>query len=263
MRLFPQRNFVAAFASWAVTIIFMMGETFGNRYRRSKLAIFLAIGEPLGVIAIFAGTHSLVSSRPPFGTSEILFFATGILPFYLFFHVSWRMRSWDHLRRLPRMTEVDLFLIHVLDEYLTKVVIIILVAFALRLNGTAQAIPEDPLTCLLALVIIATQGAAVGLINAVIAGFFFSWLYIYALVIRGWMAFSGVLFVVDYMPPRLRDIAVWNPITHAITYFRVGYYPNYPHQTLELEYLLWTTAGLFFLSIVAILSTRKLRLNRV
>ncbi len=41
--------------------------------------------------------------------------------------------------------------------------------------------------------------------------------------IRGWMAFSGVLFVVDNMPPNLRDIALWNPITHAITYFRIGY----------------------------------------
>jgi hypothetical protein len=58
MSVFPQRNVVTAFFSWAVTIIFLMGETFGDRYRRSKLAMFLAIAEPIGVIAIFSATHS-------------------------------------------------------------------------------------------------------------------------------------------------------------------------------------------------------------
>ncbi|MCC8431691.1 ABC transporter permease [Reyranella aquatilis] len=253
------RNLFDGLLSWASNLIFLMGTSFGERYRRSKLSILLAIGEPLGVIAIFAGTHSLITSRAPFGPSVVLFFATGILPFYLFFHISWRMRAWDHLRRLPRVTEVDLFLIHVLDELLTKVVIIIILGFAIWLTGIEQAIPQDPLRCLLALLIIAVQGAAVGLLNAVIAGFFFSWLYIYAILIRGWMAFSGVLFVVDYMPPALREIAIWNPITHAITYYRFGYYADYPHRTLEMEYLLWSTAGLFFFAIVAIVSTRPYR----
>lgn len=253
------RNLFDGFLSWGANLIFMMGTSFGERYRRSKLSILLAIGEPLGVIAVFAGTHSLITSGAPFGPSVILFFATGILPFYLFFHISWRMRAWDRLRRLPRVTEVDLFLIHVLDELLTKVIIIIILGFVIWLTGIEQAIPQDPLRCLLALLIISVQGAAVGLLNAVIAGFFFAWLYIYAILIRGWMAFSGVLFVVDYMPPALREIAIWNPITHAITYFRYGYFADYPHRTLDMEYLLWSTAGLFFFAIIAIVSTRPYR----
>lgn len=252
-------NFFDGLVSWGANLIFMMATSFGERYRRSKLSILLAIGEPLGVIAVFAGTHALMTSRAPFGPSVILFFATGILPFYLFFHISWRMRAWDRLRRLPRVTEVDLFLIHVLDELLTKIIIIIILGFGIWLTGIDQAIPQDPLRCLLALIIIGLQGAAVGLLNAVIAGFFFAWLYIYAIAIRGWMAFSGVLFVVDYMPPALRDIVVWNPIAHAITYFRSGYYADYPHRTLDMDYLLWSTGGLFFFSIVAIISTRPYR----
>ena len=59
---------------------------------------------------------------------------------------------------------------------------------------------------------------------------------------RAWLAFSGVLFVVDWMRPQMREIAVYNPLTHAITLFRDGLYVNYPTNTLDVQYLLLSTA---------------------
>jgi capsular polysaccharide transport system permease protein len=236
-----------------------MAASFGDRYRRTKLAAFVAIGEPLGVIAVFAITHSLISQTPPYGSSDMLFFSTGILPFYLFFHVSWRLRSWDWLRRLPRMTEFDLLCIHVLDEFLTKVIIIALCAIGLWLFGVSEAVPQDPLTCLLALSIITAMGVAVGLMNAVISAFFFAWLYIYAIVIRGWLAFSGVLFVVDWTPPPMREVASYNPLAHAIILYRLGYYGSYPSATLDMQYLLLSTAAMLAMAVFALVATRQWR----
>jgi ABC-type polysaccharide/polyol phosphate export permease len=250
---------ISATLRWLDTLLLLMVETFGDRYRRTKLAAFVAIGEPLGVIAVFALTHSLISSTPPFGTSNMLFFSTGILSFYLFFHISWRLRSWDWLRRLPRTTEFDLLLVNVFDELITKIVIIVICAVGLWLWGVSEAIPNDPLLCLLALGIIAMMGIAVGLINAVISAFFFAWLYIYAIVIRGWLAFSGVLFVVDWMPPQLREVAWYNPLAHAITLYRVGYYRGYPHASLDMQYLVVSTACMLVVALTALTVTKQWR----
>jgi capsular polysaccharide transport system permease protein len=256
------RTFGHALLRWLGSIFFLMAESFGDRYRRTRLSAFIAIAEPLGIIAIFSLVHSLMTPRPPFGTSDILFFSTGILPFYLFFHISWRLRSWDLLRRLPHTTEFDLLLVQVFDEYLTKIIIIAICGVALWLNGTEEAIPQDPLQCLMALWVIAAMGIAVGFINAVISAFFFVWLYIYAVLIRGWLAFSGVLFVLDWTPPALREIALFNPLAHGIIYYRAGYYHGYPQLSLDIQFMLLTTTGLLFFSIVALLSTRPYRNTR-
>jgi len=252
-------RFLGAFFAWSQTILLLMAESFGDRYRRTKLSVLVAIGEPLGVIGVFSLTHSLVSVQPPFGPSNLLFFSTGILPFYLFFHISWRLRSWDRLRRFPRASEFDLLCVQVFDEYLTKIVIIAIVAVGLWLWGIGAAIPRDPLECLLALVVISLLGIAVGLLNAVISAFFFAWLYIYAIMIRGWLAFSGVLFVVDRMPPMFREIAVYNPLAHAITLYRTGYYSGYPHSSLDMSYLLSCTGGLLAFATLSLMATRSWR----
>lgn len=248
-----------AILGWIELMLVFMADTIGDRYRRTRLAVLIAIGEPIGVIAVFSLTHSLISPVPPFGSSTVLFFATGILPFYLFFHVSWRLRSWDWLRRLPRMTEFDLLVVHVLDEILTKVIIILLCAFGLWVLDVPDAWPNDPLVCLLALFVGSAIGIAVGLINAVIFAFFYAWPYIYAIVIRGFLAFSGVLFVVDWMPVPLREVAAYNPIAHYITLYRAGYYQNYPSATLDMQFLLLTTTGMLALSAIFLLGTRAWR----
>jgi capsular polysaccharide transport system permease protein len=252
-------RYVAAPGRWCATLLLLMAENFGNRHKRTRLAAIVAIVEPLGIIAIFSLVHSLIAIRPPFGSSHLLFFATGILPFYVFFHVSWTMRSWDSLRRYPRTTEFDLLLSHVLDEFLVKLIVIAVCYTGLWLWDVKDAFPRDPSQCLLALLVMAVLGVGVGLLNAVIAGFFFAWLYIYAIAIRGWMAFSGVLFVADWMPPQLREIAVYNPITHAITWYRSGHYVGYPTMTLDLDYLFLCTGAIVGLGWLTIDSTRRWR----
>ena len=250
---------VGALGRWLRLIALLMAKSFGDRYRRTSWPVLIAIAEPLGVVFVFAGTQSLLAHAPPFGSSSVLFFATGILPFYLFFHVSWRLRSWDYFLRLPNSTDLDLVIAHTLDEVITKVVIIGIVAFSLWLWDVPNAIPIDPIQCIAALLIISVVGIGVGLVNAAISAFFFPWLYIYAVLVRAWMAFSGVLFVVDRMPPAIRDLAFYNPLAHAITFFRAGYYVNYPSKTLDMEFLLLSSAGIAFFGLVSIASTSRWR----
>jgi ABC-type polysaccharide/polyol phosphate export permease len=129
----------------------------------------------------------------------------------------------------------------------------------LWLYGVPEALPLAPLQCLAALAAITSLGIAVGLINAVISAYFFAWLYIYAVLIRGWLVFSGVLFVVDRMPPQLRDIAVWNPLSHAITWYRVGHYAGYPANSLDRQYLLVSAFVMLAVAWLVLTSTRRSR----
>ena len=63
----------------------------------------------------------------------------------------------------------------------------------------------------------------------------------YQVLMRGWMAFSGVLLVADYMPSFMRSAAAWIPMTHAVTLYRSGQYPNYPTLILDLRFLFIST----------------------
>lgn len=249
----------SAAGNWFSVLLVVTAETIGDRYRRSKLGAALAILEPLGLIALFSWLHSQDVGRPPFGTSSVLFYSTGVLPFYLFFYVSWRLRAWDTLRRVPGGTRFDLLLVQMLSELISKTVIIAIVNLGLWLYGIEQAVPRDPLLCLGALISLMLLGAAVGIVNAVIGGFFFSWFYIYAILMRAWMAFSGVLFVVDQMPPKVRDIALYVPMTHAVTLYRDGQYSKFPVASLDVHYLLVCTIVGVLMSFVLESATREWR----
>lgn len=258
-RRYTLRNYLAAPGNWLSTILLLMVEHFGSRYKRTNWAAIVAILEPIGAVAVFWAVHSLISLQPTYGSSDFLFFTTGIIPFYLFFHISWTIRTWDGLRRTPRTSEFDLLLSHVLDEFFIKLFIICICCTGLWIDGVAEAVPNDPFQCLVALVILALMGTGVGLLNAVIVAFFNPWIYIYAILMRGWMAFSGVLYVVDWMPPQLRDIAVYNPLSHAITWYRAAQYPNYPTLLLDREYAVIFAGLILALGVITLNFTKPWR----
>ncbi len=94
--------------------------------------------------------------------------------------------------------------------------------------------PEE---CLIALLLLGMLGAGMGLINAAIIRRFPMWQMIYAVPSRGLVLLSGAYYVVDLMPLRVRDVLVWNPLTHAIEWYRIGQYGDqYPHITLDRVY---------------------------
>lgn len=235
---------VTAFGRWYLTLILLMAENFGLRFKRSRMAVILAIVEPMGIIGLLSLVHSLIAKKAPFGTSFMLFYGTGVLPYYLLFHVSLRVRSMDMLKRMPRTTEFDVLLSHVMDEFVLKLIVMILCFGSLWLLGVPDAAPVHPAQCFGAMAIFAAFGVGLGMINAVISSFLFVWSYVYSLLARAMLMFSGVLYVLDTMPKDLRDFAVYVPFAHGVALFRSGYYGNYPALLLDVRYLLLWTIGI-------------------
>jgi len=58
---------------------------------------------------------------------------------------------------------------------------------------------------------------------------------------------SGIFYQVEFLPPQIREILVWNPLVHAIEWVRYCIYPEYFTQILDREYLLgWGLVGAVF-----------------
>ncbi len=55
---------------------------------------------------------------------------------------------------------------------------------------------------------------------------------------------SGVYFVVDRLPPEIRYYLSFNPLIHAVTWFRLAFFPTFPSHTFSLNYFLTCTAVL-------------------
>src|ERR671937_1464310 len=55
-----------------------------SRFGRTQLGYLWAIAEPLSYVTILSLIISSMGRHPPFGNDSALFFATGILPYFLF-----------------------------------------------------------------------------------------------------------------------------------------------------------------------------------
>jgi capsular polysaccharide transport system permease protein len=244
---------------WCGKILLLISENFGFRYRRSRLGAILAILEPLGIIAVISFAQSLLTHYPPFGTSIVLFHATGILPFYAMLHVARRTRQMDDMLMVPTVSQFDVLLSHVFAEYLVKVVLGLVIMTGLFLYGVREAVPFDPMRPLMAMLVLAILGMGIGMNLVAITSFFVELRYLWPPLLRALMIFSGAMQVMEYTPEPLRTILDYNPISHGIAWFRTGVYPTYPTTMMDLPYLFTWTGILLFVGWTLETATRGWR----
>ena len=91
----------------------------------------------------------------------------------------------------------------------------------------------------------AALGFGLGFLNAAITVFLRSWEKIWAQATRILYFVSGIFYVPGMMPDWARDILAWNPLFHAIDWFRAGFFANYQPHWLDRSYLVaFATAAL-------------------
>jgi capsular polysaccharide transport system permease protein len=54
------------------------------------------------------------------------------------------------------------------------------------------------------------------------------------------------------MPPTVRNVMAWNPLTHGIILLREGYYEMYRSHLLDLNYLFAWSVGSVLLAFVTV-----------
>ena len=212
-----------------------------TRFADTRLGYGWALIEPILHIALLSATFAvLMHGRPPIGADFFVFYYTGLIPYHVFVHSSTGMShaliNNAPLLQLPPVSSFDVIAARGLLEVMTDV----LVAVALLAGFLAiglRAMPDNLWEASLAVLTIAAFGCGIGFVNAVVTVFWRSWEKSYAQLVRLLYFVSGIFYVPGMMPDWARDILVWNPLLHAIDWFRSGFFEVYRPHWLERSYV--------------------------
>jgi ABC-type polysaccharide/polyol phosphate export permease/Flp pilus assembly protein TadD len=212
-----------------------------TRFADSKLGYGWALLEPILHITLLSATFSaLMHGQPPIGTHFFLFYYTGLIPYLIFVHTSSGMShaitSNGPVLQLPLITTFDVIAARGLLEIATDVIVAVILLAGFGAMGLA-AMPDDLWGVSMALLVTAAFGCGVGYINAVVTVFLRSWEKAYSQLTRILYFVSGIFYVPGMMPDWARDILAWNPLLHAIDWFRAGFFDGYQPHWLDRPYL--------------------------
>jgi capsular polysaccharide transport system permease protein len=212
-----------------------------TRFGDSRLGYGWALLEPILHIALLSAVFSLLMrGSPPIGANFFVFYFTGLIPYHVFVHTSTSMThgviSNAPILQLPLVTSFDVILARGILEFVTDIVAATILLAGFGAFGM-PAMPDNLLGISVALIVTASLGCGVGFVNAVLQTLFRSWDKLWNNATRLFYFFSGIFYVPGMMPDWARDILVWNPLLHAIDWFRAAFYASYQPHWLDRRYL--------------------------
>lgn len=209
-----------------------------------------AILEPLGGILLLSLAFSLALRSPPLGTSFMLFYATGVVPYSMFNAlakgVGGAVQTNKGLLSYPVVSLLDAVFAKVVLNFMTSLfVAILLLGGIILFNGLHVNL--DLAAALLSVVLAALLGTGIGALNCVLFGFFPTWKNVWGVLTRPLFLLSGIFFTFESVPPAFREILWWNPLVHVIGLMRAGFYGSYDAGYVSIPYVLGIALATFAL----------------
>lgn len=240
------------FATGRAVLALMLREM-GTRYGRSPGGYVWALLEPMGVILILSVGFSLIMRNPALGSSFILFFATGFLPFGLYQNLSNNVaRSINFSRALlfyPAVTWTDAILARFLLNTLTEL-LVMLILFAVLLGVTDARVLLDFSSILTAALLAAFLGLGIGVLNCALIGLMPLWAQVWSIATRPLFLMSGIFYLFSDLPQVAQSILWYNPLIHIIGLMRRGFYPTYAGDYISVAYVASVSLICLFLGVV-------------
>jgi capsular polysaccharide transport system permease protein len=214
------------------TITALILREMGTTYGRSPGGYIWAILEPVGAITLFTVVISLglKLKSPSIGTSFMLFYATGFLPFAIYGQTANKIaKSLKYSRQLlkyPGVRFTDTIIARFLLNILTQLMVVYVIMSGIRYAFDVGAILNMP-AILLSLTMAAFFGLGVGLVNCFLSGVFPVWEQIWSIITRPLFLLSTVIYTFEEVPWQYQDVVWYNPLVHIIGMMRRGFYPIY------------------------------------
>ncbi|MEM8633386.1 MAG: ABC transporter permease [Pseudomonadota bacterium] len=231
------------------TIVALILREMSTRYGRSPGGYIWALVEPLAGIVVMAVAFSLVLRAPPIGTSFLLFYATGFLPYNLFQSLSVViMRSMSFSRpllRYPAVTWVDTIIARFILNTVTGLLVmyILMTGILMTLDTTAILDANKILTTL---GLAAVLGLGIGALNCALMGLYPTWAIIWGIITRPLFLASGILYLYESLPQLAREVLYWNPLIHITSLGRSAFFPMYePNYVSPLYVMIFASVSLF------------------
>lgn len=247
------------------TIAALVLREMSTRYGRTPGGYLWAILEPLAAILFLSLGFSLVIRDPSLGTSFLLFYATGYLPFDLYntiANTTARAVNFSKpLLKFPAVTWLDAVAARFLLNSLTgALVAILLLTGALAVIDSRAQLDLPP--AVLAMSLTMLLGLGVGTVNCVLMGLYPLWEMAWSIFTRPLFLASGVFFIYEDMPPLAQDILWYNPVLHITGLMRTGFYPTYTAAYVNVPFVLFTSLILLALGLVLMGRYHRDILNR-
>lgn len=224
----------------------------GSTYGKSPGGYAWAILEPVAGILFLSLAFSLVVRAPSLGTSFILFYATGVVPFQLYQDLTSKltqsMRYSKSLLAYPRVTWFDALAARGLLSIITSITV-----FCILMTSIVMFVDEsvelDVVHIVEGLLVAIVSGLAIGTMNCLLSGLYPLWQNIWSIINRPLFIASGVLFIMDDLPRLAQQVLWWNPLIHATGLVRKGFYPMYEASYVSLSYALALPLTIFAISL--------------
>jgi len=211
-----------------------------TRYGKTPGGYLWAVMEPAGMIIFLAFGFSLLLRSPSLGTSFLLFYATGFLPYLLFQHTAGRvMSALNYSRNLllyPAVKWIDAVIARAVLNILTDLLVAYILMTAILYFVDNRTVLDFG-DILLSFSLAALLGVGVGLMNCAINGFFPVWSTIWGIITRPLFLASAILYIYSDLPPLAQDVLWYNPLVHVTGLARAGYYPTYEPQYVSVVFM--------------------------
>ena len=236
-------NVAASFSLQMRSIFALILRRIRTKYATSRAGYIWAIVEPICWVFILKfAIQDKAAGLPPIGTSYEVFFATGVI-----IARTWRTvaqsTSGVLLRRkrmLPGLQRLDAAYATWILEMATGGVAMVVVLAGMALFGF-ETRPAHLLTCLAAFGATALYTFGFSLMLALVMTLTPGLRHFQHIIMLALFITSGFSMLIDRVPPRIREILLWNPLLHCIEWFREGFYPGYVCASLSLSYLFGVT----------------------
>lgn len=247
------------------TISALVLREMSTRYGRTPGGYIWSLLEPIAAILFLSLGFSLVIRTPPLGTSFLLFYTTGFLPFNMYNNISnTTARAINYskaLLKFPAVTWLDAIFARLLLNSLTNVLIIVLLIGSVYFIVDARSTVDLPLA-VMAVSLSVFFGFAVGTVNCVLLGLFPLWELAWSIITRPLFIASGVLFLYRDLPEGAQQFLWFNPLMQITGMMRAAFYSTYDASYASVSYILGVSLALLTLGLILMGRYHQEILNR-
>lgn len=259
----PQRPFPLRASLRAISALML--RDMASKYGRTPGGYVWVIAEPLGMIVVLSFAFSLIAKTPPIGSSFLLFYATGVLPFGYYGELQNAMlrmlKQSRNLLTYPVVSWIDAVIARLILSTLTQLLVSYLVMTGIFLFIDVHAV-IDVGALATSYLMAACIGVGVGLVNCVFAAFVPIWGTLWGIATRPMFLASGIIFLYNDMPQLAQDILWWNPLIHVTGLGRAAFFPTYDVTYVSHTFVFGTGIGLTALGLLLVKRFHKRILAR-
>lgn len=260
----PKTNGKRRFATLRTTLALVLREM-STRYGRTPGGYIWGVLEPLAAIIFLSLGFSLVLRTPSLGTSFLLFYATGYLPFNLYgalsSSIAAALKFSRPLLKYPAVTWLDAVLARFLLNSLTNILIAaLLLTGILAFTGSRSTL--DLPVIVLGFSLTMTLGLAVGVLNCVLMGLYPMWNMIWGIFTRPLFLASGVIYIYEDLPAMAQQVLWFNPLIHITGLTRTGFFSTYSPAYISVTYVLVLSLILLTMGLILLRRYHRVILNR-